>query len=82
MIYRSVVLAMVLAVSSIVLFTNMNEESYSWLPYWSKNARNTLNWNQELRFTKDGTFQISVFEDLHYGEGENPLVSIFCGSDD
>jgi hypothetical protein len=22
-----------------------------------------------LRFTQDGTFQISVFEDLHYGEG-------------
>lgn len=23
-----------------------------------------------LRFTSDGTFQISVFNDLHYGEGE------------
>jgi hypothetical protein len=22
-----------------------------------------------LRFTRDGTFQISVFNDLHYGEG-------------
>jgi len=24
---------------------------------------------QKLRFTRDGTFQISVFNDLHYGEG-------------
>lgn len=24
---------------------------------------------QPLRFTPNGTFQISVFEDLHYGEG-------------
>jgi len=23
-----------------------------------------------LRFAKDGTFQISIFEDLHYGESE------------
>lgn len=27
-----------------------------------------------LRFTSDGTFQISVFNDLHYGEGERYLV--------
>lgn len=27
-----------------------------------------------LRFTSDGTFQISVFNDLHYGEGERKLV--------
>lgn len=27
-----------------------------------------------LRFTSDGTFQISVFNDLHYGEGERDLV--------
>ncbi|KAL1967225.1 hypothetical protein VTN77DRAFT_3516 [Rasamsonia byssochlamydoides] len=26
---------------------------------------------QPLRFTKDGTFQLSVFSDLHYGEAEN-----------
>jgi hypothetical protein len=24
-----------------------------------------------LRFASDGTFQISVFHDLHYGEGED-----------
>lgn len=24
-----------------------------------------------LRFTQDGTFQIGIFEDLHYGEAEN-----------
>lgn len=24
-----------------------------------------------LRFARDGTFQISIFEDLHYGEGES-----------
>ena len=23
-----------------------------------------------LRFTSEGTFQISIFEDLHYGEGK------------
>lgn len=27
-----------------------------------------------LRFTSDGTFQISVFNDLHYGEGERDLA--------
>lgn len=27
-----------------------------------------------LRFTSDGTFQISVFNDLHYGEGEQDLA--------
>lgn len=27
-----------------------------------------------LRFTSDGTFQISVFNDLHYGEGERHLA--------
>jgi hypothetical protein len=26
---------------------------------------------QPLRFTKEGTFQISLFSDLHYGEGQN-----------
>lgn len=26
---------------------------------------------QSLRFSKDGTFQLSVFEDLHYGEAED-----------
>jgi hypothetical protein len=31
---------------------------------WSFNTR-------PLRFTKRGTFQISVFEDLHYGEGRS-----------
>lgn len=25
--------------------------------------------NQALTFGRDGTFQISIFEDLHYGEG-------------
>ena len=29
---------------------------------------------QPLRFTKDGTFQISIFEDLHYGEGWSDLL--------
>jgi hypothetical protein len=28
---------------------------------------------EPLRFTKDGVFQISVFEDLHYGEGTHIL---------
>lgn len=29
--------------------------------------------NQPLRFTANGTFQLSIFEDLHYGEGEYTL---------
>ena len=29
--------------------------------------------NEPLRFTKDGTFQISIFEDLHFGEGMSDL---------
>ena len=29
--------------------------------------------DQTLRFTKNGTFQISVFEDLHFAEGNSPL---------
>lgn len=28
-----------------------------------------------LRFTKGGTFQVTVFNDLHYGEGE--VVGLF-----
>jgi hypothetical protein len=28
---------------------------------------------ETLRFTAEGTFQISVFEDLHYGEGAQTL---------
>jgi hypothetical protein len=27
---------------------------------------------QKLRFTPQGTFQLAVFEDLHYGEGALP----------
>ena len=34
-------------------------------PQWPLPRANT----QPLRFAQDGTFQISVFEDLHYGEG-------------
>lgn len=25
---------------------------------------------KRLQFTKNGTFQLSIFEDLHYGEGK------------
>lgn len=28
-----------------------------------------------LRFQEDGTFQIAVFEDLHFGEGGNGILS-------
>jgi hypothetical protein len=28
-----------------------------------------------LRFQEDGTFQIAVFEDLHFGEGETGILS-------
>lgn len=30
-----------------------------------------------LRFTKDGTFQISIFEDLHYGESKSEYAQSF-----
>ena len=33
-----------------------------------------------LRFTPEGTFQLSIFEDLHYGEGKlgrNDLSTVF-----
>lgn len=30
-----------------------------------------------LRFTENGTFQISVFSDLHYGEGNSKFVQFF-----
>ena len=29
-----------------------------------------LNRDKTLRFAKDGTFQITVFSDLHYAEGK------------
>lgn len=29
-----------------------------------------------LRFTDKGTFQISVFSDLHYGEGKSTLQTL------
>lgn len=32
-----------------------------------------------LRFTKDGTFQISVFADLHFGESTTP-AEMTCGA--
>lgn len=35
-----------------------------------------------LRFTSDGTFQISVFNDLHYGEGEQDLAPVHLSFND
>lgn len=32
---------------------------------------------QPLRFTKEGTFQLSVFSDLHYGEGRIISISFY-----
>ena len=32
--------------------------------------------DEPLRFTDNGTFQISIFEDLHFGEGTSDLVAI------
>ena len=32
--------------------------------------------DKPLRFTENGTFQISIFEDLHFGEGMSSLTTI------
>jgi hypothetical protein len=32
--------------------------------------------NEPLRFTESGTFQISIFEDLHFGEGMSALIAL------
>lgn len=37
--------------------------------------------DQRLRFTEDGTFQISVFEDLHFAEGTSFLPIAYHVSD-
>lgn len=34
--------------------------------------------NQPLRFTQEGTFQLSVFSDLHYGEGKSIPYLLLC----
>lgn len=31
-----------------------------------------------LTFSEDGTFQIAIFEDLHYGEGEAHIPDQCC----
>lgn len=39
----------------------------------SKDRSNTLDrYNGPLRFSQDGTFQISVMQDLHFGESMSP----------
>jgi hypothetical protein len=35
--------------------------------------------DKPLRFTENGTFQISIFEDLHFGEGMFDLFAIETG---
>lgn len=35
-----------------------------------KNYKNTSRISQPLTFNQDGTFQISIFEDLHFGESK------------
>jgi hypothetical protein len=32
--------------------------------------------DKPLQFTENGTFQISIFEDLHFGEGMSSLTTI------
>ncbi|TID20302.1 Metallo-dependent phosphatase [Venturia nashicola] len=44
-------------------------------PRTTLNKENTVSWNasSRLSFEKDGSFKLSIFEDLHFGEGEaNP----------
>jgi len=49
--------------------------AFFWLTVWLAStvagfpSRNKPRSTQTLRFTAEGTFQISIFEDLHYGEG-------------
>lgn len=37
----------------------------------------TFDATPRLRFEKDGTFKLSIFEDLHFGEGEDNRKSYF-----
>lgn len=34
-----------------------------------------------LKFTEDGTFQISIFEDLHFGESKPPIAGLLNSID-
>lgn len=38
---------------------------------WPVNKRQGSYTQSKLQFTSDGTFQISIFEDLHYGESKS-----------
>lgn len=40
-------------------------------PQSSANGVDTFDATPRLRFEKDGTFKMSIFEDLHLGEGED-----------
>lgn len=68
-VYRSLIVAVVLILSTLFLYLKFDRSVK--LPLLSKNRPQGQAW-EPLRFGKDGTFQISVFEDLHYGEGKPP----------
>lgn len=57
--------ASVLLLASFVLVSRLTA-----LPFGVENHLN-VSTTTPLRFTAEGTFQIAVFEDLHYGEGKN-----------
>jgi hypothetical protein len=46
--------------------------------YWAFAGTVTFedSFEKPLRFTENGTFQISIFEDLHFGEGVSALVAL------
>lgn len=43
------------------------------LPLEAKRFTNSSNLYGPLKFKADGTFQISIFEDLHFGESMFPV---------
>lgn len=46
--------------------------SFGWAkPQTNTEGVDTSDANPRLRFEKDGTFKMSIFEDLHFGEGED-----------
>ena len=57
-----IMLSKFLVVAGFVVFS---AEAFSFRDLFKRDYSNTL---QPLQFKKDGTFQLAIFEDLHFGE--------------